>query len=64
MTNCPCGDEHPNLAKAVADMHPDPLVDVKTPEGTWRVPRLWIAAHGLAARDLPKLAEQNGFAHC
>lgn len=30
---------------------------VTTPSGTWRVPRIYIAAHGLKAEEVPALAE-------
>ena len=32
-----------------------PTITVTTPDGTWRVPRHYIALHGLKADDLPKL---------
>jgi hypothetical protein len=36
-------------------------VAVETPQGRWRVPRIFIAAHGLKADELPALAERYGF---
>jgi hypothetical protein len=30
------------------------FITVTTPEGTWKVPRHFIALHGLRAADLPK----------
>lgn len=56
VTKCSCGLGHEHIAEMLAQLHPDPLVDVTTPEGTWRVPRIFIGAHGLAAVDLPALA--------
>lgn len=32
-------------------------VRVRTPVGTWRVPRHFIALHGLKAEELPALAK-------
>jgi len=37
------------------------LVRITTPDGTWLVPRHYIALHGLAAYDLPRIAKQYGW---
>jgi len=38
-----------------------PSLQVTVGERTWLVPRFYIAAHGLAARDLPQLAVRYGW---
>lgn len=38
-----------------------PDVVVHCGEGGWRVPRHYIALHGLRAEELPELAERLGF---
>jgi hypothetical protein len=35
---------------------------VTTPYGAWRVPRVYIAAHGLLAENVPALAVVHGWA--
>lgn len=35
--------------------------ELAVPARTWRVPRVWIAMHGLKARELPELAERHGW---
>jgi hypothetical protein len=42
-------------------MHSDPLVTLSTLLGSWRVPRISIAAHGIKAADVARLAEQYGW---
>jgi len=39
----------------------DLAVAVRTPDGCWLVPRLYIACHGLKAAELPELAGRYGF---
>ena len=34
---------------------------ITTPEGSWKVPRVYIAAHGLIAAELPLIADVYGF---
>lgn len=55
---CPCGSAHP-LHEIVVQLigHPDELVTVQTPDGSWRVPRIYIAAHGIAGVEVRTLAE-------
>jgi hypothetical protein len=36
-------------------------IEVSTPDGTWKVPRHYIALHGRVARELPTLARLYGF---
>jgi len=38
-----------------------PTVTITTPRGAWRVPRHYIALHGLRAADLPQLAVEHGW---
>jgi hypothetical protein len=38
-----------------------PTVDVLVGERGWKVPRHYIALHGVHGRDLPALAEQHGW---
>jgi hypothetical protein len=63
---CPCGEAHElsertRVAYANVTAGLPATVLVKVPEGCWQVPRIYIAAHGLNAADLPELAEQYGF---
>jgi hypothetical protein len=63
---CPCGTLHElsaatRAAYAAVTAGLPPTVVVETPAGRWRVPRIFIAAHGLKAADLPGLAERYGF---
>lgn len=36
-------------------------VPVHTPQGKWRVPRHYIALHGIKEQELPELAKRLGF---
>lgn len=38
-----------------------PTIEVRWQKRIWRVPRHYIALHGLYAADLPSLAEKYGF---
>ena len=68
LPRCSCGQVHQladPLAHWVACYWIDQLgerVTVTTPAGSWEVPRVWIAVHGLAAEDLPLLAAVYGWA--
>lgn len=60
-TLCACGQplhySDPNAEAAVQRLV-DTLgesVRIETPEGTWLVPRHYIALHGLRAEELPRL---------
>lgn len=66
---CPCGETHTfgtaeglALKEIIDGLGPDQLVTV--PAGTWRVPRVWVAAHGLRSEDLPALAARHGWVVC
>lgn len=64
--DCPCGMLH-HTARWVVNYLNNVVstrgvtVAVSTPEGVWRVPRVFIAMHGLKAGDLPALAHVHGF---
>lgn len=70
---CPCGSVHefPAVRRTIrGEMEPGvlarllarrPHVKATIPGGTWRVPRIWVAAHGLKADELPALAERYGW---
>jgi hypothetical protein len=64
---CPCGEVH-ELSAAVRAAYEKATtglpssVPVETPAGTWLVPRIYIAVHGLKADELPALARRHGFA--
>jgi hypothetical protein len=61
---CPCGEVH-ELSAAVrgayepvtAALPPDAVINVKG-VGSWVVPKIYIAVHGLKADELPELAER------
>ena len=38
-----------------------PTVEIHTPEGVWRVPRHYIALHGVKAENVPQLAAHYGW---
>jgi len=68
MEMCACGQplhySSPKLYEQVERMIQiagDPLVTVTTPDGRWRVPRHYIALHGLKASELPTLGPALGF---
>jgi hypothetical protein len=62
---CPCGEDHsarpgwPSTVDIVTKL--GPLIDVTTPAGTWRVPRVFILMHGLKAMELAALADKYGW---
>lgn len=64
---CPCGRklhyETPELEQYVKRliMEKGRLIPVTTPEGTWKVPRHYIALHTIRAKDLPMLAYTYGW---
>lgn len=65
---CPCGEIHfyPDgptatyLAQMLLLLGSE--IRVTTPEDSWMVPRIFIAAHGLVAAELPALAARYGWA--
>lgn len=62
MTDCDCGrplhytnpDTQAKVQALVDDL--GPTIAVSTPEGTWEIPRHYIALHGLRTEDVPDLA--------
>jgi hypothetical protein len=58
---CPCGlplhYTDPVVERLVRTLVRDlgEFVTVKTPEGSWRVSRHYLALHGVKAADLPRL---------
>lgn len=64
---CPCGEIHiypdgstaTNLAQLLNAL--GPVLHVTTPWGSWLVPRIYVAAHGLTAAELPALAARYGW---
>lgn len=64
--HCPCGEIHElsaatRAAYEAATAGLPAEVPVKTHGGTWLVPRIFIAVHGLKAAELPALARRYGF---
>lgn len=64
---CPCGQplHYPN---ATTRSYIEDLIRtlgrtqiVTTPDGSWEVPRHYIALHGIKAVELPTVAEKLGF---
>jgi hypothetical protein len=56
---CPCGSRHeldPDIARLASA---DPITIVHAAEGTWRIPRVFLAAHD--ASQLAEAAAQYGF---
>jgi hypothetical protein len=63
---CPCGTMHSMDAKTKRDYDAvtadvDPLITVTTGAGSWRVPRIFIACHGVKADEMADVAERYGF---
>ncbi len=63
--NCPCGQFHADspamayvagLVKKLGE-----TVVVTVPAGSWHVPRVYIAMHGLEAEELGALADKYGW---
>jgi hypothetical protein len=65
---CPCGREW-HFTNKLAESMIEELVKAKgetvvmrLDDGRgWRVPRVWIALHGIKAKTLPKVAKERGF---
>jgi len=61
---CSCGKEHPEFDRVLEMMQVEETVIVSlvfSPFSAWRVPRVYIFAHGLKAQDLPSLAQHYGW---
>jgi hypothetical protein len=63
---CPCGAAHEFSADVRVALEnitrglPDTVL-ISVSGRAWLVPRMYLAAHGLKADDLPELAERYGF---
>jgi hypothetical protein len=63
---CPCGDARELSAsvrfyyEATTPIAGD-RAKITTADGTWLVPRIFVAVHGLKAAELPMLAGRYGF---
>lgn len=66
MLSCPCGHNHSDsiawayVVKQVADLGETVVVTVFG-LGSWRVPRVYVAMHGLRGDQLPALASKYGW---
>lgn len=64
---CPCGRPlhylDPEMESAVRHLVEElgPLVSIVSNEGVWRVPRHYIALHGVRATAIPHLAARYGW---
>ena len=64
--DCPCGSGH-EMPHAALDAYrrvtagKPATVPLSTTRGTWRVPRIYIACHGIKADELPEIAARYGF---
>lgn len=61
---CPCGESHVGHTWDIAVRLTRSMgltVEVKTPDGAWHVPRVYIAMHGILALHLPALAAKYGW---
>jgi hypothetical protein len=64
---CPCGEDHSSSPAWSAVLHfvsrQGETVPVEVTGGgeVWQVPRIWIAFHGVPARDLPELGTLHGW---
>lgn len=69
VTGCCCGQEHQvdgkRWQRAEADMAGEPVtITVRVGDGPrWRVPRLYLALHGLAASTLDRTGARYGWEH-
>jgi hypothetical protein len=64
VTICPCPQEHhaplPVEAIRLLQRTPD-MVTVSTGDESFRIPRAYIAYHGVKAREIPALAMKYGW---
>ena len=63
--SCCCGDAHEgdprwDFIQPLIDANGE-TIEVSTPGGSWKVPRAFIAFHGLKAEDLGSLADKYGW---
>lgn len=59
---CPCGETHPlsRHASEIIRLCGDRIA-IQNPHGAWRVPRVFIFAHGMESSQLAAAAELYGF---
>lgn len=64
---CACGDplhysneQTQHYVELMVALHGE-CVTITTPDGSWKVPRHFIALHGLKSKELPHLAAVLGF---
>ena len=65
---CDCGEIHElsadtrkNLGAMIEHLGPNITIRVEGQEISFAVPRLYIAAHGIRANEIPDLAERYGW---
>lgn len=67
---CSCGEDHAGdlrlvvVADLVAQHGETIVVTLMDGRGSWLVPRIWIAFHGLKADEVPELAKWYGWSQC
>lgn len=62
---CPCGQDHSDspfweMFLQLAADQPE-RIRVRSAQGVWELPRVFLAFHGLRASDLPALVARYGF---
>ena len=66
VTDCPCGRQH-EIRQAISALYEhkqaraDSTLPVTTPEGRFRVPRIWLACHGMTSDAICAAAARLGF---
>lgn len=64
-TGCCCGERHevtPNLAVVLTQVKElGEAIEISTLGGSWKVPRVYIAVHGLKAHEVGVLAKKYGW---
>jgi hypothetical protein len=66
VTDCPCGQEH-MIKQAISALYAhgearmDSTLPITTRAGRFRVPRVWLACHGMTSSDVCDAAVRLGF---
>jgi hypothetical protein len=66
VTDCPCGRQH-EIQQAIGALYThktarmDSTLPITTPAGRFRVPRIWLACHGLDPGDIARAAIEHAF---
>ena len=66
VTDCPCGQQH-TIRQAISSLYAhgearmDSTLPITTPEGRFRVPRVWLACHEMTSAAICDAAERFGF---